>query len=145
MDFFGRSPWGGSPFMGRSSLGQPLILGPSSWGFGAVVPTLPAPPPVERGLSEGQEIQATGGRIKKAVGFLWFFPDQDVREAIGRISRKPVDESVEVRVKFCNPTPGTFPALGDFMDPGTRLACFLDLPEGWSDAWMEWKLSGMRR
>lgn len=146
MNVFGNlTPWGRSPFSRGPAMGEvPLILGPSSWGAGAVFPTLPPPPPVGRGLSEGQQIQATGGRIEKAIGTLWFFPDPDVRAAIERITGKFVDESVEAQVKFCNPTPGVVPALGDFVDPKTRLVCFLDLPPGWSEAWMEWKLSGMR-
>lgn len=87
------------------------------------------------GIAEGQEVPANGGYIKKAVGFLWFFPDPDVRAAIERETGKPVSESIEARVTFCNPTPGTVPVLGDFIDPETGLVCFLELPEGWNAAW----------
>lgn len=87
-------------------------------------------------IAEGEEIRATGGYVTKRVGFLWFFPDRDVRvklaEALGTI----IPESVEAHVTFCNPTPGTVPALGDVVDPVTGLVCFLKLPEGWNEAWM---------
>jgi hypothetical protein len=89
-------------------------------------------------MREGDEISATGGRIVKRIGFLWFFPDEEVLDKIEAATGERPSESVEAQVKFCNQTPQTFPVLGDFTDPDTGLVCFLDLPEGWNDAWMGW-------
>jgi hypothetical protein len=143
----------------RPWLGQvPLVLGPSSWGAGAAA--LPTGPPYDiwwdhfgrdagipydpRGqhrrepaasLPEGGEIQANGGRIVKRIGFLWFFPDEDVRDKIEAATGERPSESIEAQVTHCNPTPGTFPSLGDFTDPDTGLVCFLEIPQEWQDAW----------
>jgi hypothetical protein len=88
-------------------------------------------------LREGGEIPATGGRVVKRIGFLWFFPNQETRDIIEAVTGQPVSESIEARVTMCNPTPGTFPALGDFVDPATGLNCFLDLPKEWRDAMLK--------
>lgn len=92
-------------------------------------------------MQEGEEIQANGGRIVKRIGFLWFFPDEDTRDKIEAATGERPSESIEARVRFCNPTPGTMAVLGDFIDPDTGLVCFLDLPEGWNNAWKGWPIT----
>jgi hypothetical protein len=91
-----------------------------------------------KSLLEGEEIQANGGRIEKRIGFLWFFPDEDVLDKIEAATGERPSESIEAQVRFCNPTPGIMAVLGDFIDPDTGLVCFLDLPEGWNNAWKGW-------
>lgn len=115
-------------------LGQvPLVLGPSSWGAGAFVPPRRKEP--ASSLQEGDEIPANGGRIQKRIGFLWFFPDSDVLDRIEAVLGERPSESIEVRVTFCNPTPGFAPVLGTFNDPDTGNWCDIELPDGWNDAW----------
>lgn len=124
--FHRKGPW----------LGQvPLVVGPSSWGAG-IVPSQQRASEPGASLEEGQEIGANGGKIVKKIGFLWFFPDEDARDKIEEATGERPSESVEARVTHCNPTPGTFPSLGDFVDPQTNLVCFIDLPESWKFAWM---------
>lgn len=86
-------------------------------------------------LQEGETILATGGRIKKRIGFLWFFPDQEVLNNIAARTGETPSESIEAKVTICNPTPNILPSLGDFIDPDSGLVCFLELPPEWRDAW----------
>jgi hypothetical protein len=113
VEFFGASsPWSRSPFSPR--LGQETG---------------------EPAIAEGESVSATGGRIQRRYGFLWFFPDEDARGMIHAATGKEPPESIEARVTMCNPTPGFAPVLGNFQDPATREWCFIDLPEAWRDAW----------
>jgi hypothetical protein len=129
-------------FNRRAFLGQvPLVLGPSSWGQGMVLPAPPSPPPPPSpasSLEEDEEIPANGGKIVKKIGFLWFFPDADTKQMIEEALGESIDESIEARVRFCNKTPGIVAVLGDFIDPDTGLVCFVDLPEAWNKAWRGW-------
>lgn len=102
-------------------------------------PTCPrgAPLPEPSGLAEGDVVLATGGRVEKRFGFLWFFPDADLRAKYEDLTGKRAPESVELEVTFCNPTPGTFPVVGEFRDPGSGLHCFTKFAERdlWNKAW----------
>jgi hypothetical protein len=120
---FRRGPW----------LGQvPLILGPSSWGAGSF-PTPMAQRPRSPGdsLREGDVIRANWGRILKRMGFLWFFPDPEVLDKIEALTGRRPSESIEARIKYCNPTPPILPTLGGFSDPDTGYYCEIDLPNEW--------------
>lgn len=86
-------------------------------------------------LADGAELPVTGGSIQKLDGRIWFSPDEDTRARVEEVLGT-IPESVVARVSFCNPTPGTLPGLGDAVDPETGLICFLELPEGWQEAWM---------
>lgn len=113
MEFFGAaSPWSRSPFSPR--LGQETA---------------------EPAIAEGESVPANGGRIERNSGFLWFFPDDDARGMIQAVIGEEPPESIEARIKMCNPTPGFLPVLGDFQDPATGNWCFIDLPDTWRDAW----------
>lgn len=118
---FGRGPW----------LGQVPLVSKPSLGYAKT----PAP---GDSLREGEEIPANGGWIVKRIGFLWFFPDKEVLDKIEVATGERPSESIEARVRFCNPTPGIMAVLGDFQDPSTGLWCFVDLPEGWNRAWRGW-------
>lgn len=87
-------------------------------------------------LADGEELPVNGGIVTKRGGRLWFSPDPEDRAKLEDALGRDIPESVEARVSFCNPTPGTVPGLGDAVDPETGLVCFLELPEGWQDAWM---------
>lgn len=91
----------------------------------------------DAGIPYNPPIEATGGSIVRFNGHLKFFLDEDSRDKIESILGERPPEWIKTEVKFCNPTPGTMPALGDFRDPETGLVCFVDLPEGWGMAWMK--------
>lgn len=99
------------------------------------------------GLAEGEVVPATGGFVKKRIGFLWFFPAAALRAKFEAITGRRPDESVELRVTFCNPTPGIFPVVGEFTDPGTGLHCFTDFAERdlWNRAWGRGGAADFRR
>lgn len=120
---FGKGPW----------LGQvPLVRGPYSLGAG--IGPGPSPETVGRTLREGEEIQANGGRIKKRIGFLWFFPDPEVLDKI-KAATGYGDKSIEARVTSCIALPPFAPTLGAFSDPETGYYCDIDLPKEWRCAW----------
>lgn len=121
--------------MGTALEMRPIRVNPISQR-GAFLGQVPIVGDTGLSIAEGEEIPATGGYVTKRIGFLWFFPDPDVREKLAEVLGKKISESVEAHVTFCNPTPGTVPALGDVVDPVTGLVCFLKLPEGWNEAWM---------
>lgn len=106
----------------RAFLGQVPLLGRPTSGLS---------------ISEGEEIPANGGIVTKRDGILWFLLDADTRAKLeDALFWEQIPEAVEIRGFLCNPTPGTMAALGDVTDPETGFTCFLNLPEGWSHAWM---------
>lgn len=93
---------------------------------------------IGRTLREGEEIQGNGGRIKKRIGFLWFFPSPGIMDKIEAAIGKRPDESIEARVTSCIPVPPIAPTLGAFFDPETRYYCDIDLPDEWRCVWSPW-------
>lgn len=133
---FRQDPWLGQvPLISRPIMGSGM---PPT----AAIPASSPPPPRHPGgsLKEGEEIQANGGRIKKRIGFLWFFPDEDVMDKIEAKTGKRLDESIEARVTSCIPLPPFAPTLGAFSDPETGFYCDIDLPDEWRCAWGEFWL-----
>jgi hypothetical protein len=112
--FGSASPWDKSPFAHRPNLGQ-------SW----------KPPVCDPAIAPGDIVEANGGHIEKAVGTLWFFPDEETKAKIEAHTGEKLDDSIEARVNFCNPTPPFAPTLGGFFDPGTGYYVGIDLPDEW--------------
>ena len=82
-----------------------------SVGFLGQVPLAQSRPGLSS-LAEGEEVLANGGIILRERGILLFFPDSDVLEGLEEALGVLIPEFVEVRVSFCNTTPGTVPVLG---------------------------------
>lgn len=99
----------------------------------------------DAGIPYDPPIQAIGGRIVKVKGGISFFLDEETRDRIEAGTGERPPDWIKTEVTFCNPTPGTMAALGDFVDPETRLNCFIDLPEEWRMAWMDAQLSSNLR
>lgn len=117
---FRKGPW----------LGQvPLVRGPYSFGTG--MGPGPSPETVGRTLREGDEIGVNGGRIKKRIGFLWFFLDPEIMDKIEAATGERPSESIEARITSCIPLPPIAPTLGAFFDPETGYYCDIDLPKEW--------------
>lgn len=122
MNIFGSaSPWEKSPFAHRPMLGQP-------W----------KPPVCEPAIENGESVEANGGRIEKAIGFLWFFPDEETKAKIEAYTGEKLEDSIEARINFCNPTPPFAPTLGGFFDPGTGYYVGIELPKEWHCATGAW-------
>ena len=65
-------------------------------------------------------------------GSIQFYMDEEILDAIeARTGLRP-DRPFETKVAFCNPTPGTVPALGDFtaLDQLNRRCLLVRLPKG---------------
>src|SRR5262245_40678331 len=104
-------PWNRASFQG---LGQvPLVLGPSSWGAGAFVPGMPAPPPDD--VPEGAIVPANGGMLEKRDGVLLFHLDRETLEKIEKATGSRPPESVPTGIRWCNPTPPIAATLGGFL------------------------------
>jgi hypothetical protein len=124
---FRRGPW----------LGQvPLVRNP--YTLGAWMGPLPSLETVGRTIRAGESIEANGGRIEKAIGTLWFFPDTEALDKIQAAAPHLWSESIEARVTSCIPLPPIAPTLGAFFDPESGYYCDIDLPKDWRCAWNRW-------
>lgn len=137
MQFFGpRSFWNGSPFQPRNLGGWVRLGQEGPTGFASYDEWWEALGR-DAGIPYNPPIRATGGTVSK-VGDgtrLRFDLNEEARDRIEAQTGERPPYFIITQSKFCNPTPGVVPALGDFVDPETGLVCFLDLPEGWSIAW----------
>lgn len=81
-----------------------------------------------------------GGRIMVRRDVIEFYMDRDVRDAIENRTGMRPPWPLETQIGHCNPLPGIVPALGEFTDPVTGDVCWLDLPEGWGMAYLDYLL-----
>lgn len=145
---FRNGPWLGQvPLVARGRTAPPTVGPLPSLGAFGQARFLSRGPAIGCPLWDDVGIPATGGRIMrpeesihKRNELIHFYMDREVRDAIESRTGERPPRPFETQVAFCNPTPGTIPALGDFTDPETGEACFLELPEGWGMAYLDFLL-----